>query len=180
MKIGDLVFAKCTKFKPWPAKIIRLYDSNIFKVDFYNHNSIGMVDQTDIERVTFASLEKYRKLLKKSNKKDDVLRMIGIQAIEDDYRRRLDIENEEVEKWNNKLPTRRQEKKLADLLEKEIRKPVPKPSFIFKDNMKQNLPKPTTHPPSAEPKTSKQRRRREEVRQGGEENSNKQPLRGKE
>jgi hypothetical protein len=49
--IGDLVFAKCTKNKPWPAKVIKFYSPAIYKVDFYNHNSLGIVDENDLQRL---------------------------------------------------------------------------------------------------------------------------------
>lgn len=55
-KIGDLVFAKCTKCKPWPGKIIQIFEDTTFKIDFYNHNSLGIVDLKDLEKVTFATI----------------------------------------------------------------------------------------------------------------------------
>lgn len=117
MKIGDLVFAKCTKYRPWPAKVVRVYDRNIYKVDFYNHDSFGLVDQADIEKVTFATLEKHQKINRKANKADPALG-VAIRQVEEDFKRRLEIENEEVSKWKNTLPTRSQEKKLGELLDK--------------------------------------------------------------
>lgn len=47
-EIGDLVFACCDQHKPWPAKIISIINDSIYKVDFFNDNSYGLVDETDI------------------------------------------------------------------------------------------------------------------------------------
>lgn len=58
---GDLVFAKCTKNKPWPAKITRVLTASMFRVDFFNHNSLGIVDLLDVEELNEKTVGFYKK-----------------------------------------------------------------------------------------------------------------------
>jgi hypothetical protein len=123
-KVGDLVFANCTKRKPWPAKVTFIRKGFIFEVAFYNHNSYGLVGETDMEMVDGPTIQKYKNLYEGRTNSDEVLLMDGIGMIEQDYNRRLAIESEEVATWNGK-PTTEQQARLDSRLHEEIIKVVP-------------------------------------------------------